>query len=179
MQGSKAKQRTTSDFGEVLLPQVSTTFGKGTTRINRETGSGAPVTQQARSGIRFERVATIVEGQDLPYFGWRQTLCSCVHLRNRHKCSIARGRQVRSHDMTKTSTAKLFKCGANQMLRLPAKCQFESKESHITRYDATGDSGRGPESWRDLPALQRMADAPDDSMVDRPLNWISVHRSAF
>lgn len=60
MQGSKAKQMPTSDFGEVLLPPVSTTFGKRATRINRETGSGVQVTQQARSGVQLGRVAMIV-----------------------------------------------------------------------------------------------------------------------
>lgn len=52
--------------------------------------------------------------------------------------------------MTKTWTGKLLKWGANQMLRLSAKFQFESKEVHITRDDATGygvlSSRRGPES---------------------------------
>ena len=85
--------------------------------------------------------------------------------------------------MTKTWTGKLLKWGANQMLRLPAKCQFDGKEAHITRDDATGDVvlsiRRGPESWRDLSASLRTADAPDESMVDRPLNWLSVHRGAF
>ena len=52
--------------------------------------------------------------------------------------------------MTKTWTGELLKWGANQMLRLPAKFQFEGKDVHITRDDATGDgvlsSRRGPES---------------------------------
>lgn len=77
-------------------------------------------------------------------------MCSYVHLWNRHKCLIARSRQFRSHDITKTWTGELLKWGANQMLRLPAKFQFEGKDVHITRDDATGDgvlsSRRGPES---------------------------------
>ena len=41
--------------------------------------------------------------------------------------------------MSETRTAKLFKNGASQAVRLPAEFRFEGTEVYATRDEATGD----------------------------------------
>ena len=76
--------------------------------------------------------------------------------------------------MLQTRTAKLFRNGASQAVRLPAEFRFEGDEVYATRDEATGDvtlSRRpGARSWSEFFALIRTIDIPDDFMADRPMN---------
>jgi len=76
--------------------------------------------------------------------------------------------------MSETRTAKLFKNGASQAVRLPAEFRFEGDEIYVTRDDVTGDvvlsSRPGAKIWRDFFELMRSIDVPADFMVERPMN---------
>ena len=76
--------------------------------------------------------------------------------------------------MNETRTAKLFKNGASQAVRLPAEFRFEGDEVFVTRDDATGDvvlSIRpGARAWGEFFELVRAIDVPADFMAERPLN---------
>ena len=76
--------------------------------------------------------------------------------------------------MPETRTAKLFRNGASQAVRLPAEFRFEGHEVYATRDELTGDvvlSRRpGARSWGEFFALMRTIDIPDDFMADRPMN---------
>jgi antitoxin VapB len=66
-------------------------------------------------------------------------------------------------------TAKLFRNGRSQAVRLPAEFRFEGSEVFIRQDDATGDVvlSRRPESWDGFFKLRREADIPDEFMADR------------
>lgn len=73
-----------------------------------------------------------------------------------------------------TQTAKLFKNGRSQAVRLPAEFRFEGKEVYIRRDQKTGDVvlSKRPSSWDDF--FERLdkarAEAPEefaDFLVDR------------
>ncbi len=85
--------------------------------------------------------------------------------------------------MIETRTAKLFKNGASQAVRLPAEFRFEGDEVYVTRDDATGDvvlSNRpAAKTWGDFFALLRATDVPADFMADRPLNKLPTARGIF
>ena len=76
--------------------------------------------------------------------------------------------------MPETRTAKLFRNGASQAVRLPAEFRFEGNEVYATRDEETGDvvlSRRpGARSWSEFFALIRTIDIPDGFMADRPMN---------
>ena len=76
--------------------------------------------------------------------------------------------------MPQTRTAKLFRNGASQAVRLPAEFRFEGNEVYATRDEETGDvilSKRpGAQSWGEFFALMRTIDVPDDFMAERPMN---------
>lgn len=76
--------------------------------------------------------------------------------------------------MIETRTAKLFKNGASQAVRLPAEFRFEGKEVYATRDDQTGDvvlsSRPGTKAWTDFFALMHRINVPDDFMSERPMN---------
>lgn len=76
--------------------------------------------------------------------------------------------------MLETRTAKLFKNGSSQAVRLPAEFRFGGNEVYITRDDVTGDvmlsSRPGTKMWGDFFDLLRVIDAPVDFMTDRPMN---------
>ena len=76
--------------------------------------------------------------------------------------------------MRETRTAKLFRNGASQAVRLPAEFRFEETEVYATRDEQTGDvllsSRPGVRAWADFFALMRSIDVPDDFMAGRPLN---------
>ena len=66
-------------------------------------------------------------------------------------------------------TAKLFRNGRSQALRLPAEYRFEGSEVYIRRDPKTGDvilSPR-PESWEEFFQLADKADIPDHFMAKR------------
>lgn len=78
--------------------------------------------------------------------------------------------------MSVTRTAKLFKNGASQAVRLPAEFRFEGSEVYIYRDEKTQDvilSKRpGAKVWREFFDFMRTVDVPEDFMKDRPMNRI-------
>lgn len=66
-------------------------------------------------------------------------------------------------------TAKLFRNGRSQALRLPAEYRFEGSEVYIRRDSETGDVilSRRPESWQDFFELADGAGVPDEFLRDR------------
>lgn len=80
-------------------------------------------------------------------------------------------------------TAKLFKNGSSQAVRLPAEFRFPGREVYISRDQATGDvvlSQRlKPQTWEDFFALRETIDIPDDFMAERPMNVIPEDRQLF
>jgi antitoxin VapB len=66
-------------------------------------------------------------------------------------------------------TAKLFRNGRSQAVRLPAEYRFEGSEVYVRRDPRTGDVilSRRPESWQDFFELLRNVDVPDDFLSER------------
>jgi len=66
-------------------------------------------------------------------------------------------------------TAKLFRNGRSQAVRLPADLRFEGHEVYIRQDRATGDVilSRRPDSWESFFRLTEEAGVPDDFMSDR------------
>lgn len=66
-------------------------------------------------------------------------------------------------------TAKLFKNGRSQAVRLPSEYRFEGCEVYIRRDSCTGDVilSRRPESWKDLFAMVDSTEVPKDFLADR------------
>jgi antitoxin VapB len=66
-------------------------------------------------------------------------------------------------------TAKLFRNGRSQAVRLPSDYRFEGSEVFVRRDPATGDVilSRRPESWGDFFVLLKTADVPEDFLSDR------------
>jgi len=66
-------------------------------------------------------------------------------------------------------TAKLFRNGRSQALRLPAEYRFDGSEVYIRRDNETGDVilSRRPESWRELFNLLDSLGVPRDFLSDR------------
>ncbi len=66
-------------------------------------------------------------------------------------------------------TAKLFRNGRSQAVRLPSEFRFEGSEVFIRRDPKTGDvvlSAR-PESWESFFELIVRGDVPDDFLAER------------
>lgn len=85
--------------------------------------------------------------------------------------------------MSETRTAKLFKNGASQAVRLPAEFRFEGTEVYATRDDATGDlvlsTRPGAKAWADFFELLREVDVPSDFLNERPMNQPPVEKNLF
>ena len=85
--------------------------------------------------------------------------------------------------MFATRTAKLFKNGASQAVRLPADFRFEGDEVYVTRDERTGDvilsSQPSSFSWAALFDLLAELDESEEFMADRPLNVPPRDRSLF
>ena len=66
-------------------------------------------------------------------------------------------------------TAKLFKNGRSQAVRLPSEYRFSGSEVYIRRDASTGDVilSRRPESWKDFFELMKTIEVPDDFLADR------------
>lgn len=66
-------------------------------------------------------------------------------------------------------TAKLFRNGRSQAVRLPSEFRFEGSEVFVRRDPATGDVilSRRPESWKDFFELMRTIEVPEDFLADR------------
>jgi antitoxin VapB len=86
-----------------------------------------------------------------------------------------------------TNTAKLFRNGASQAVRLPAEFRFEGSEVFISRDESTGDvilSARpGAKAWRDFFAGPsspvEVAEPAPQFLVDRPMNQLPEDRELF
>ena len=85
--------------------------------------------------------------------------------------------------MPETRTAKLFKNGASQAVRLPAEFRFEGSEVYATRDEETGDvvlsTRPGTRAWAEFFALMRTIDVPGDFMAERPMNAPPPERDPF
>jgi antitoxin VapB len=66
-------------------------------------------------------------------------------------------------------TAKLFKNGRSQAVRLPSEYRFEGSEVYVRRDPATGDVilSRRPESWKDFFVLMKTLNLPKDFLSGR------------
>jgi antitoxin VapB len=66
-------------------------------------------------------------------------------------------------------TAKLFRNGRSQAVRLPSEYRFEGSEVYVRRDADTGDVilSRRPESWRDFFELMKTIELPEDFLADR------------
>ena len=81
-------------------------------------------------------------------------------------------------------TAKLFKSGRSQAVRLPAEFRFPGKEVAIRRDEATGEVILSPAptpptgSWEEFFQLADKIGVPDDFMADRDLE-MATDRDPF
>ena len=66
-------------------------------------------------------------------------------------------------------TAKLFRNGRSQAVRLPSDLRFDGAEVFIRQDPTTGDVilSRRPESWKSFFQLTQEARVPEDFMADR------------
>jgi antitoxin VapB len=66
-------------------------------------------------------------------------------------------------------TAKLFRNGRSQAVRLPSEYRFAGSEVFVRRDPVTGDVilSRRPESWEDFFELTKTVRVPDDFLGDR------------
>lgn len=66
-------------------------------------------------------------------------------------------------------TAKLFRNGRSQAVRLPADFRFPGVEVFVRRDPITGDVilSRRPESWQDFFHLTSTLDIPEDFLSNR------------
>jgi antitoxin VapB len=66
-------------------------------------------------------------------------------------------------------TAKLFRNGRSQAVRLPADFRFEGNEVYVRQDPATGDVilSRRPDSWESFFKLTEQVGVPGDFMSDR------------
>ena len=80
--------------------------------------------------------------------------------------------------MAQTRTAKLFKNGASQAVRLPAEFRFEGDEVYISRDEKTQNVilSKNPDAsvWKDFFEFMKTVDIPEDWMKDRPMNRIAT-----
>jgi len=71
-------------------------------------------------------------------------------------------------------TAKLFRNGASQAVRLPAEFRFAGKQVFARRDELTGDvvlsAHPGANAWGTFFELLHKVGAPGDFMASRPLN---------
>ena len=76
--------------------------------------------------------------------------------------------------MNDTRTAKLFKNGASQAVRLPADFRFAGDEVYATRDAVTGDvvlsTRPGGQAWTDFFELVHSVSDSGNFMQDRPMN---------
>ena len=76
--------------------------------------------------------------------------------------------------MPQTRTAKLFKNGASQAVRLPAEFRFDGRRGlrHARRADRRRrvSTRPGARTWAEFFALMRTIDVPGNFMAERPMN---------
>ena len=66
-------------------------------------------------------------------------------------------------------TAKIFRNGRSQAVRLPSEYRIEGSEVYVRRDPATGDVilSRRPDSWSDFFELISAVDVPEGFLADR------------
>jgi antitoxin VapB len=66
-------------------------------------------------------------------------------------------------------TAKLFRNGRSQAVRLPSEYRFEGSEVYVRRDPTTGDIilSRRPDTWEDFFEMMKTIDVPSDFLTDR------------
>jgi antitoxin VapB len=66
-------------------------------------------------------------------------------------------------------TAKLFRNGRSQAVRLPADYRFQGSQVYVRRDPKNGDVilSRRPESWLEFFDLMKTIDVPDDFLAER------------
>ena len=66
-------------------------------------------------------------------------------------------------------TAKLFRNGRSQAVRLPSEYRFQGSEVYVRRDPATGDVilSRRPESWEEFFELISDVEVPESFLADR------------
>ena len=77
-------------------------------------------------------------------------------------------------------TAKLFRNGRSQAVRLPSEFRFEGNEVFIRQDPVTGDVilSRRPDSWQSFFALRNEGGVPEDFMTE-PRNRKPQKRELF
>ncbi len=81
-----------------------------------------------------------------------------------------------------SKTAKLFRNGASQAVRLPAEFRFESDNVFISRDPLTGNvilSTTALDTWDGFIALRDRSKVPEDFMSARPANKLLETREVF
>jgi antitoxin VapB len=81
-----------------------------------------------------------------------------------------------------SKTAKLFKNGASQAVRLPSEFRFEGDEVFISRDPVTGNvvlSTKAFDDWDSFFELRSTLGAQDDFMATRPTNTALEPRKVF
>lgn len=70
---------------------------------------------------------------------------------------------------TMPRTAKLFRNGRSQAVRLPVDLRFEGSEVYVRRDPASGDVilSRRPESWEGFFELMKTIVVPEDFLTER------------
>jgi antitoxin VapB len=70
---------------------------------------------------------------------------------------------------TMLKTAKLFRNGRSQAVRLPSEFRFEGTEVYVRRNSATGEVilSRRPDSWHDFFEMTKTVTVPKDFLADR------------
>jgi antitoxin VapB len=85
--------------------------------------------------------------------------------------------------MGATRTAKLFKNGASQAVRLPSEFRFKGTRVYVSRDTLTGDvvlSRRpGAHSWGEFFDLVKSLDLPSTWLKNRPLNAVRPVAGVF
>ena len=78
-------------------------------------------------------------------------------------------------------TAKLFRNGRSQAVRLPAEFRFDGEEVYIRRDAVTGDVilSKKAGTWDEFFALRDSTSTPADFMKERPLNEPLQPRDLF
>ena len=80
-----------------------------------------------------------------------------------------------------TQTAKLFRNGRSQAVRLPAEFRFDATEVYIRRDPASGDVilAQRPHDWESFFALAAEVDVPEDFLDERDRNQGLSTRDPF
>ena len=85
--------------------------------------------------------------------------------------------------MSTPRSAKLFKTGSSQAVRLPSEFRFDCDEVYISRDETSGDivlsTRPGAKAWDDFLALIHSIDTPEDFMAERPMNVSPHERDVF